>query len=257
MDSTHTLPESIEVNPDSAKILRRASNELNSELTPGLIHEVNNVLTGIYFNLESCSEAFDATHPLADVVQEINCGVERIKELLGRTTQIHLNVAEREMSYHDLEALVAAQFDLLRIVFPKTAKISLNPPSVPVHARVAELPFRVVMLTIASRLKGLFPVGKIDIPISILSPGQLQEVVDRSSRNLSRESVAVSFTLPCPVDSSEEIDEYLCSATQGDISLEYAEKLITDMGGELMFCPDVSGNGTDLLFILPSFNINS
>ena len=39
-----------------ALVLRRASNELNAELTPGLIHDVNNVLTGIYFNLETCQE---------------------------------------------------------------------------------------------------------------------------------------------------------------------------------------------------------
>jgi hypothetical protein len=66
-------------NPESEVILKRVSNELNAELTPGLIHEVNNILTGIYFNLETCGEALNEDPDLAESICEINQGVERIK----------------------------------------------------------------------------------------------------------------------------------------------------------------------------------
>ena len=122
-------------NPESEVILKRVSNELNAELTPGLIHEINNILTGIYFNLETCGEALSADPGLAESLSEINQGVERIKEVLNRTVHIHLNVAEREKTYHDLESLVAAQLDLVRIVFPKTAQVRLIAPPEPLHVQ--------------------------------------------------------------------------------------------------------------------------
>ena len=120
-------------NTDSSVILKRASNELNEELTPGLIHEVNNVLTGIYFNLESCHESCSANPAAAEALSDITQGVERIKEVLNRTAHIHLNVAEREKTYHDLATLVESQLDLVRIIFPKTAKITLIPPVEVLH----------------------------------------------------------------------------------------------------------------------------
>ena len=176
-----------------ALVLRRASNELNAELTPGLIHDVNNVLTGIYFNLEGCHEALQTDGSAAEAVKEIGQGVERIKEILARTTQIHLNVAERETTYHDLESLVALELDLLRLVFPKTAKIQFLPPQSPIHVRLAEFPFRVALLSIASRLRAFLPTGKIEIQLAVLTTLQLEEFATRRGKEIPAGSVAVSF----------------------------------------------------------------
>ena len=58
------------------------SYRLNATVTPGLVHEMNNLLTGIYFNLETIRELFDENHPASESLEEINQGVERIKDLL-------------------------------------------------------------------------------------------------------------------------------------------------------------------------------
>jgi len=241
---------------DAALVLRRVSNELNAELTPGLIHEVNNVLTGIYFNLEALQESIAPEGDSAETLQEIGQGVERIKEILARTTQIHLNVAERELSYHDLEALVASELDLLRVVFPKTARISFVAPREPVNVRVAEFPFRVAMLTVASRIRDLFPTGKIEIPIGILATGELGEMFAERESAVPAESVAVSFRLPCPVESAGEVDDYLVAGTGGDLLMNNAERLLADIGGRLLFHAEPGGAGSLVLLALPRYDLN-
>lgn len=255
MESPETTRPPGDSHADAALVLRRVSNELNAELTPGLIHEVNNVLTGIYFNLESLQEWIGAGGDAAETLREIGSGVERIKEILARTTQIHLNVAERELSYHDLEALVTSELDLLRVVFPKTAKIVFVPPREPVNVRVAEYPFRVAMLTVASRIRDLFPSGKIEIPVAILATENLMELFADGASGVPPESVAVSLRLPCPVDSAGEIDDYLVAGTGGDLSMGNAERLLADIGGRLLFHPAPDGAGSLVLLTLPRYDL--
>jgi signal transduction histidine kinase len=237
-----------------ALVLRRVSNELNSELTPGLIHEVNNVLTGIYFNLEACQEVVGEDG--AEAFQEISRGVERIKEVLARTSQIHLNVAERETTYHDLEALMASELDLLRVIFPKTAKIQFLPPESPIHVYVAEFPFRVALLSIASRLRPFLPAGRTEIPISVLTASQLHEVAARHDKEVAVGSVAVSFKIPCAIDSVTEMDSYPTGSGFSDISLANAETILAGIGGGLLFWSDPSGDQSEALLVLPCCDLN-
>ncbi len=237
---------------DGALDLRRASNELNAELTPGLIHEVNNVLTGIYFNLEACQEMAGRDGGLAEAIIEIGRGVERIKELLARATQIHLNVAERETTYHDLEALVASELDLLRVVFPRTAKIQFFAPSAPIHVHVAEYPFRIALLSIASRLRSFLPKGRIEVPLSVLTTFQLHEAAARLGKDIAAGMVGVSFQLPCSIASAQEIDA--CPADIGplDATVAKAEGILAGIGGRLVVWNDSSADHCQVILVLPS-----
>lgn len=242
---------------ESALVLRRVSNELNSELTPGLIHEVNNVLTGIYFNLEGCQEILGNEGSAAEAIREISQGVERIKEILSRTTQIHLNVAERETTYHDLETLVTSEFDLLRVVFPKTAKIQFLPPSRPIHVRVAEFPFRVALLSVAAHLRTFLPKGKIELGVSVFTASQLEEFATRRNEAIPPDSVAVSFHIPCMIDSAKEIGGYPATGESSDISASNANTVLARIGGSLMFCNNSISDDCDVLLLLPDYDINS
>jgi hypothetical protein len=236
---------------NEALVLRRASNELNSELTPGLIHEVNNVLTGIYFNLEACQEASGSDGGIPEAILEIGRGVERIKELLARATQIHLNVAERETTYHDLEALVASELDLLRVVFPRTAKIEFCPPSAPIHVRVAEYPFRIALLSAAARLRAFLPTGRIGITVSIFTNPQLEEVAARLGKEIPPGSVGVSFRIPSSIDSAREIDAYPAMGASVDVSMANAEAILAELGGCLAVWNDSATEDCLVLLVLP------
>jgi len=239
-----------------ALVLRRASNELNAELTPGLIHEVNNVLTGIYFNLETCQESVASDGGIGKTIQEITQGVERIKEVLSRITEIHLNVHEHETTYHDLETIVASQLDLLRLVFPRTAKIQFQPPEFRIHVRVAEFPFRVVLLAIASRVRPFIPTGRIEIPLSVFTTSQLLETASKLGKEVPLQSVAISFHLPCAIDSVTEIDNYTAGGEVADISLAKAELILSVIGGRLLFWNNPTADECRVLLVLPSCDLN-
>lgn len=238
------------------KIQRRASHEINASLAPGLIHEVNNILTGIYFNLEGCREVLDASHPLAESVQEIQVGVERIKEVLGRITQVYLNTAEREQTYHEAQALVAGQIDLLRIIFPKTASITLKSPEESLHLYISEYAFRVALLTLAFCLRGLYPEGKIDIPMAVLSPEDLAKA-DFGKVAPASDSVGVCFRLPCVALSVVEIDDFHARENGSDLSMAAAEVLVGEAGGRLLFCRGADPHTSEVVMVFPLHNLNT
>lgn len=238
------------------KTQSRASNEINAALTPGLIHEVNNILTGIYFNLEGCREVLDASHPLAESVQEIQVGVERIKEVLGRITQIYLNAAEREQTYHEAQALVAGQIDLLRIVFPKTASITLTSPESALYINVSEYAFRVALLTLAACLRGLYPEGKIEIRLAVLSPADLSEA-DFAKSLPTGDCVGICFRLHCVALSVSEIDDFQTRDHSSDLSMAAAEVLVGEAGGRLLFSKGKAPHTSDVVMLFPLHNLNT
>ena len=236
------------------KVQNRCLNEINAELTPGLIHDVNNVLTGIYFNIESCREGIDASHPMAESLQEIQAGVERIKMVLGRITQIYLNAAEREKNYHELQALVSGQIDLLRIIFPKTARISLTAREEPLFVHVSEESFRVGLLALASSLKGLYPEGKIEIPLAVLSPVELSRM--NEGENFA-DCIGVSFRLPCIVLSVSEIDDFHSNNSTSDISMANTEAIICAIGGRLLLSKGLDSHSSHATMIFPQYHLTS
>jgi hypothetical protein len=238
------------------KTQRRASNEINASLAPGLIHEVNNILTGIYFNLEGFREVLDASHPLAESVQEIQVGVERIKEVLARITQIYLNAAEREQTYHEAQALVASQIDLLRIVFSKTASITMTSPETALYINVSEYAFRVALLTLATCVRGLYPEGKIEIPMSVLCPEDLSEA-DFGAYTASCDCVGISFRLPCLALSVAEIDDFHARDNSSDLSMAAAEVLVGEAGGRLLFSKGKAPHTSEVAMIFPLHNLNT
>ena len=238
------------------KTQRRASHEINASLAPGLIHEVNNILTGIYFNLEGFREVLDASHPLAESVQEIQVGVERIKEVLARITQIYLNAAEREQTYHEAQALVASQIDLLRIVFSKTASITMTSPETALYINVSEYAFRVALLTLATCVRGLYPEGKIEIPMSVLCPEDLSEA-DFGAYTASCDCVGISFRLPCLALSVAEIDDFHARDNSSDLSMAAAEVLVGEAGGRLLFSKGKAPHTSEVAMIFPLHNLNT
>ena len=252
LPSAKTAFDSADLELSTKKVQNRCLNEINAGLTPGLIHDVNNILTGIYFNIESCREGLDASHPMAESMQEIQVGVERIKTVLARIAQIHVNTADREQNYHDLQALVSGQIDLLRIIFPKTARISFTASEEPLFVHLSEESFRVGLLALASSLKGLYPEGKIEIPLAVLSPTELSLI---SGREVFSDCVGISFRLPCIALSVSEIDGFQSINSTSDISMANTEAVICAIGGRLLFSKGLDSHSSHVAMIFPQYHL--
>jgi hypothetical protein len=176
--------------------------------------------------------------------------------VLARITQIYLNDAEREQTYHEAQALVARQIDLLRIVFSKTASINLTSPETSLYINVSEYAFRVALLTLATCLRGLYPEGKIEIPMSILCPEDLSEA-NFEKYTASSDGVGFSFGLPCVALSVAEIDDFYARDNSSDLSMAAAETLVGEAGGRLLFSKGKSPHSSEVAMVFPLHNLNS
>ena len=231
------------------------SYRLNATVTPGLVHEMNNLLTGIYFNLESVCELFDANHPASEALKEINQGVEHIKELLGRTAQIHLNTSEREENYHDFEVLVSSQLDLLRLIFPKTFRISITAPDHPLHIHVAEYPIRVALMGVASIIKSIVREGKPEIGLTIHSQESLASTGSLPSNSATR-LVAVSISFPSSIEANASLEEDLASQPSLGTSLARTKAIMREVEGELYLTFKKETDRSEVFLVLPEVEIN-
>ena len=231
------------------------SYRLNATVTPGLVHEMNNLLTGIYFNLETVREVFDANHPASEALKEINQGVERIKDLLGRTAQIHLNTSEREENYHDFEVLVSSQLDLLRLIFPKTFRISILKPDHPLHVHVAEYPIRVALMGVASIIKSIVREGKPEIGLTIHSQESLASTGALPSVSATGK-VAVGISFPSSIDANASLEEDLASQPPLGTSLARTKAIMREVEGELYLTFKKETFRSEVFLVLPEVEIN-
>jgi hypothetical protein len=245
MDHSEKLPE-MDSGEQPELLLQRMSNELNAQLTTGLIHEVNNVLTGIYFNVENCQEVFTSEHPSSETLEEIQAGLDRIKVILNRSLQIYLNTIERDKTYHDLEDLLVGQMDLMKIVLPRTTKLELIPSGHRFHVHLAEYPFRVVLLSIAEGIRNSLPTGKNVVSLEILEANR----EDSPMVEVDQGSIVVVIQFPTknPEIFSKEIS---------DLTYQNAKNLAGSFGAHLIHTYQSPTHSAQILFVLPPFDINS
>lgn len=251
---TESTPQQSLSAREGVRLLDTLSDCINATLTPGLVHEMNNLLTGIYFNLETMRDFFDSSHPASEALRETNQGVERIKELLGRTAQIHLNTAEREQNYHDLESLVSSQLDLLRLIFPKTARISITKPTRPLHVFVPEYPLRVALLSVASVVRHIAGPGKSEIVLALHSTESLAGLPCSAPNG-----VAIGLSFPATLalcDSIEEIDAALQKSAPRQVTLAAARQIMRDISGDLHAIPPKASGRSEVLLVLQEVEIN-
>jgi signal transduction histidine kinase len=141
---------------------------LNSNLTLGLLHQVNNVLTGIYFNIEECQAQVDPEDPLGATLEEIAESVTTLHRLLDRTVDVNLPLSvEDDANYHDFEELVSRQLDLVRIVFPKTVSFAMRPSTEPLHVHASEQKFRRALLQLAAALREALPASNARVELEL------------------------------------------------------------------------------------------
>ena len=227
-------------------LLQRMSNELNAQLSPGLIHEINNVLTGVYFNVENFQEVLASDHPGAADLEEIQTGLDRIKVILNRSLQIYLNTIERDKSYHDLENLIVAQMDLMKIVLPRTTKLEFLPGGNRFHVHLAEHPFRVVLLSLAEGIRDSLPSGKNVVSLEIMEASR----VDSPLMEACKDAVVVVIQFPTK-------NPDIFSKELSDLTFQNAKILAGSFGAQLIYSNPLDTHSAQIFFVLPPFDINS
>jgi hypothetical protein len=113
------------------------------------------------------------------------------------------------------------------------------------------------MLAIASRLREIFPAGKVEVVFEILSSNQLAELIPDLDQADEMQSVAVSLSVPCMIESVSEVDEYLLRSTTGDLTFANAENLTRSLGGRLLLHRDAAKKTSRILLLLPRIDLDA
>lgn len=98
-----------------------------SELTLGLLHKFNNLFTGVMFLTEECLACEEAGEPVAERLREILTTLRQSHTYVDRITHLHLDEAEEDAGYHELDVDIAAQLDLARLLLPRGATLTHHP----------------------------------------------------------------------------------------------------------------------------------
>ena len=139
---------------------------LASELTLGLLHKLNNLMTGVYFNLEGAEAALDQAHPAAALVREITRSIQQAQTLVRRTADLNL-APEAEPSYFDISALIQESWDLVKIILPKSTVAELKVPAEPLYVKVSSEEFCEALLQLASVTRAAYRSGESHVSVEV------------------------------------------------------------------------------------------
>jgi C4-dicarboxylate-specific signal transduction histidine kinase len=98
-----------------------------SELTLGLLHKFNNVFTGVMFLTEECVTKEGAGESVGGRLREILGLLQQAHTYIDRVTRLHLDDAEEDAGYHELDAVIADQLDLARLLLPRGTVLTHAP----------------------------------------------------------------------------------------------------------------------------------
>lgn len=140
---------------DSAKELARrigasqGQGRMTSELTLGLLHRLNNVMTSIYFTAEGCETEVEPDNPVREMLAELTRAVRDAQQLINQTSEVNLTLGSIDPEYHDLNALVRKELFLVKMLLPKNAVVEIETLADPALIRMSIADFRRVLFGIA------------------------------------------------------------------------------------------------------------
>jgi nitrogen-specific signal transduction histidine kinase len=137
-----------------------------ADLTPGLAHDFNNVLTGILAVSEVCLAQVDSRHPFHESLSLIKQKVQDASQLIHRIARLHQE-SPGCYDYQDVNLITAEVVDILSKVIPKRIEVhaTLSVEALPVFLDAVE--FRRLLLSLAlSAVHAMAGSGKLHFKLS-------------------------------------------------------------------------------------------
>ncbi|MHA3774428.1 sensor histidine kinase [Verrucomicrobiota bacterium sgz303538] len=122
---------------------------LVSDLTLGLLHKINNVMTSLYFTAEGCEAEIEEDHPVREMLVQLSSTVRNAQQLLNQTADVNSTLGSTDVGYHDLNTLLSHELYLLKMLLPKAAVVDIETASEPVIVRISTAEFRRVLFSLA------------------------------------------------------------------------------------------------------------
>ncbi len=178
--SSDSPPGTLHPDPELRERLERAElllrseghHSLASELTLGLLHKLNNLMTGVYLNLESVEEVLDAAHPASSALRAVTDTIQKAQTLVRRTADVNLP-PDGDKEYFEIGAIIQEHWELLELVLPKGATAEFTRPSTPLYVQVSSEEFREALLQLALHTRRAVVDGRARVSVSATSADEL------------------------------------------------------------------------------------
>ena len=148
------------------RLVVSAWKETLAELTPGLAHDFNNVLTGILALSEGFLTQIDSNHSFHEGLSMIQRKARQATQLVRQITDLYEDRAGKR-SYHDVNSIAAELMEILSKVIPKRIELSLQIARKPLPVYVDGVEFRRVLFSLAvDAINGMPSRGKLHLGTS-------------------------------------------------------------------------------------------
>jgi hypothetical protein len=219
--------------------LRALRQDLTAELTLGLLHKINNLLTRIHFQVEDSLALLQPSHPVSAQIAELSENIGGIQALLDRTSQINLPPSEQDnCPIYDLEASVHQQMDLLKILLPLSEIRTVSEEALAIQTGIREGEFGLLLLQIACVLRALPVPKRSPVFIDLLRADQTQIPLGVLPWHPAQTAAVVL-----------ESGAFTSDQTELPATLGKTERLAESVGCRIL-CPPPDANGVRRLILL-------
>ena len=226
-------------------------------LTNGLVHDFSNLMAGIYSISELYHGMMEKDDPMANGMGQIRKSTMQAQKLVRRIIDLHREKPSSR-AIHDLRLLLKDQMDLIQIIIPRSAKITVDFGNVPLPAFLEETGFRQVVLNLAINARdAISRNGRIKITAKALQTGDaMMKNAYGGERKAPFEGAEIAFSDDGEGISSE-ISEFLFdpffttkdSSNGSGFGLYNCKLYIEDHKGEIGFSSDKGKGSTFYLYI--------
>ena len=242
-------------------LLARNRQKITAELTLGLLHRLNNIMTGIYFAADTCQSEVAPNHPARESVELLAESARDAQEVIDRTTDLNLSLPP-ENTYHDLNELLLRQTDLLKIILPKTCNFTEATHNSPLYVQIAECEFRDLLLSLAMNSRAAAnPASRLKVSVQVL-PANLLSDRNGAAKALptGMPAAAVCFSdngCGIPMEAFDHLFEAFSSTRPGaaGLGLFHAQQVAIKYGGTLEAVRQTPGAGAEFVLLLPLANL--
>jgi two-component system cell cycle sensor histidine kinase/response regulator CckA len=211
-----------------------------SLITTGLIHDLNNCLTGILPMSENGLQRLLPGQPGYEELRLIRESAQRAAELLRRLSRVHHEKAG-EVAYLDLNALAQEAIDLLRVAMRRRIKLASQFHAAPLPVRGDAFELRRAMLCLAFKAAEFISArGQITFTTRPVAPLSQAEAPEGAEDSEACVSICLQGADRAPADWDRLFDPWF--VTEGcklppDWGPAVARGLILKHQGTVTSCP--------------------
>jgi signal transduction histidine kinase len=141
-----------DLTPEAARAILKAQGHLRllPDLTLGLMHRLNNLMTSVSFTLEAAEEEIPPGSNAREYLAALGESLAEVQRIIRRTCEVNLSLGSEEMAYQNLNSVLRNDHDLFRFVLPKGADLTIETAPEQMVVRASTSALRSVLLPVLS-----------------------------------------------------------------------------------------------------------